>query len=85
MKRAFSCTDRLPQEVDFLELHATGMKMQPCDSPRGLPFCSSQVLLKETRLKPTGSAETSKEKESFLWEVSKVTLGERNPVVSVFF
>ena len=27
MRRAFSYTDRLPQEVDFLELHATGMKM----------------------------------------------------------
>ena len=24
MRRAFSYTDRLPQEVDFLELHATG-------------------------------------------------------------
>lgn len=25
MKRAFSMAQRLPQEVDFLELHATGM------------------------------------------------------------
>ena len=65
MGRAFSYTDRLPQEVDFLELHATGRRMRKYIFPLGLTILRVfQVPHKETPRKPTALVKNSGERAS---------------------
>ena len=76
MQRAFRMAGRTPQEVDFIELHATGASRVMsgafyCSIP--LSFC--QEPLKETPQKQTGSERNSSATTNSLSEVLREISG----------
>ncbi len=73
MKRAFAQTDRKPQDVDFLELHATGMSHSSFICTQRLTF--SQELPLEIPRKPTGLALSSSATMNSRWAASRATSG----------
>ena len=75
MLRAFAQTDRKPQDVDFLELHATGMFTPPIICTQRLILLFSQGLPPEIPRRPTGLALSSSATMNSHWAASRATSG----------